>query len=190
MSIDPEPSHGETSLGVGGDHGNRLRTMKQVAIDEARRFLVMFIYLWLLLGLFALHEDIVLRNRGIGFVFHGFALINALVLAKVMLIAEDLKLGHRLRAHPLIYPIATEALILATLFIVVHVLEHVIGGLIAGQRLAASVPSIGGGGMQGLLCVSLIMFVTLLPFLAFRHISRELGRGRIEAMLFGRRTAP
>ncbi|KAB1073768.1 hypothetical protein F6X51_10320 [Methylobacterium planeticum] len=147
----------------------------------------MFVYLWVLFGLFALHEDIVLRQHGIRFVFHGFALVNALVLAKVMLVAEDLKLGHRFQARPLIYQIVLEAFILATLFIAVHILEHTIGGLIAGETLAASVPSIGGGGMQGLFCVALILFVALIPFFGFRHISRELGPGRIKAMLFGRR---
>jgi len=182
MTIDPKPPHGGTA---GDGHADRLHTIEQIAVSEARRFLVMFLYLWLLFGLFALHEDIVLRDRGIGFAFHGFALVNALVLAKVMLIAEDLKLGHRLRARPLVYPIVTEALILAALFIVVHILEHVFGGLIGGQTLAASVPSIGGGGMQGLFCVAMILFVTLIPFFAFRHISAELGPGRIKAMLFG-----
>ena len=165
----------------------RLHRARTFAVHEMRRFLVMFVYLWVLFGLFALHEDVVLNEHGIPYAFHGFALINALVLGKVMLVAEDLRLGRAFRARPLIYPIVTEAFTLAMLFIVVHVLEHLIGGLIAGQQVAASVPEIGGGGFQGLLCVAVILFITLIPFFAFRNIAQEVGPDRIRAMLFGTR---
>jgi hypothetical protein len=30
-----------------------------------------------------------------------------------------------------------------------------------------------------------IFFVALIPFFAFKHVSRELGEGRMRAMLFG-----
>jgi hypothetical protein len=111
--------------------------------------------------------------------------VNAAVLGKVMLIAEDLRVGERFRERPLIYPIVIESLMLSILFILVHILEHVIGGMIAGETLRASIPAIGGGGVQGLLCVGLILFVALLPFFAFRRITKEVGTARIKAMLFG-----
>jgi len=146
----------------------------------------MFLYLWLLLGLFAVHEAVVLREHSIGYAFHGVALVNALVLAKVMLIAEDLRLGHRLWANPPIVSIVLESLLFAVLFIFVHVLEHVISGLFGGESLSRSIPAIGGGGMKGLACVALILFVALIPFFAFRHLSRLLGDGRIMQIMFGR----
>ena len=54
----------------------------------------MFLYLWVLFGLFVLNGTIILHQHGISFSSQGFAVISALVLAKVMLVAEDLKLGH------------------------------------------------------------------------------------------------
>ena len=159
--------------------------VREVVAEELRRFLVMFVYLWVLFGLFALHEDVVLREHGIGFAFQGVALVNALVLGKVMLIAEDLRLGHRVRARPLIVPITFESALLALLFIAVHALEKIIEGLIHGQTLAQSIPDFGGGGMQGVMCVAAILFVALIPFFAFRHLSHALGDGQIKAILFG-----
>jgi hypothetical protein len=67
------------------------------AAEEGRRFLVMFVYLWALFSVFVLQEGIVLRKQGMGFTFQGFALINALVLAKVMLVSEGLDLARWLR---------------------------------------------------------------------------------------------
>ena len=48
----------------------------------------MFLYLWVLFGLFVLNERIILGQRGISLPLQGFAVLNALILAKVMLIAD------------------------------------------------------------------------------------------------------
>lgn len=163
----------------------RVQKAKAAVVHEVKRFLVMFFYLWLLLGLFVLNEKVTLREHDIDFLPHGFALINALILAKVMLLAEDLNLGARLQPRPLIYPILTEALILSVLFIVFHVIERIVIGLVAGEAFSASVPSIGGGGLIGLVCVALILFVSLIPYFAFRRVSREIGPHRMREMLLG-----
>jgi len=163
----------------------RANKAKQALIHEMKRFVIMFLYLWLLLGLFVVTEKVTLRQHGIDFAPHGFALINALVLAKVMLVAEDLNLGARLQARPLIYPILTEALMLAVLFVAFHVVERIVVGLVAGETFSASIPAIGGGGLTGLACVALILFVALIPYFAFRRVTREIGAEQMKHMLFG-----
>jgi len=94
-------------------------------------------------------------------------------------------LGAWWRGRPLIYPIVTNSLLLSVLFICFHVIEKVVIGLVNGESLAQSVPAIGGGGFVPILCVALILFVSLIPFFAFRFVSRELGADRLNAMLFG-----
>jgi len=166
--------------------GGAKRSVKERLIEEFKRFLVMFVYLWVLFGLFALHEKIVLRESGLDFTRQGFALINALVLAKVMLIAEGLGLGRHLTSRALIYPILLQSFAFTVVFILFHVLESVVVGMIHGETAAASVPLIGGGGFVGLLCVAVIFFFALMPFFAFREVSRKLEPGRLNALLFGR----
>src|SRR6266550_8367749 len=60
--------------------------------------------------------------------------------------------------------------------------------LVAIKTFLASIPAIGGGGLAGVVCVAVILFVALIPFFAFRNVSRELGPGRLNAMLFGTTT--
>lgn len=165
-------------------HGRR-RRLKERATEEMRRFVVLFLYLWLLFGMFVLNERIILKQHGIDFAAQGFAVFNALVLAKVMLVAENLDLGRWLARRPLIYPILHDALLFTLLFILFHVAEKVAIGLIHGQSVRSSVPAIGGGGLAGLLSVAVISFVALIPFFAFRNFSRALGPGRVNALLFG-----
>src|SRR5262249_50876792 len=143
--------------------------------EEAKRFVVMFVYLWLILGLFMLLEFVSMRKAGQHFAWSfGFALFNALILAKVMLVAEELKLGEKLRARPLILPILFESALMAVLFIAFHVAEKVFLGLFKGETISASVPHVGGGGIVGVVCVGLILFVSMIPFFGFRRVAREL----------------
>lgn len=162
-------------------------TFKEKAAEEFRRFVVLFFYLWILFGVFVLNQGIVMREQGVNFVMQGFALINALVFAKVMIIYEMFDPGQWLRKKPLIYPILYETLLLTILFIVVHILEKVIEGLFHGRTIVQSFPSLGGGGLAGLLSASVIMFFALLPFFTLRNLSMAMGEGRLRAILFGQR---
>ena len=64
------------------------KTLKQKAMAELKRFLAIALYLWLIFSLLLLYKSSVLHEYHISFVSHGLALINALALAKVMLVAE------------------------------------------------------------------------------------------------------
>lgn len=163
---------------------DRVRKLEARVVDEAKRFVVLFLYLWILFGLFVLNERIVLREHGIGFASQGFAIFNALILAKVMLVLEDLNLSRWLDRRPLIYPILYGSFLFSILFVVFHVLEEMIIGLFKGETAASSIPAIGGGGMAGVLCVAAILFFALIPFFAFQNFNRVLGPGRIKTMLF------
>ncbi len=176
------------TAGPGGAH--KAGALKAKAAEEFRRFLVLFLYLWLLFSVFVLNQGVVLREQGVSFTMQGFALINALVFAKVMMVFEMFDPGGWLRRRPLIYPILYETALLTALFIVVHVLEKVIDGLIHGKTAVESLPSIGGGGLAGLFSASVIMFVALVPFFGVRNLSLAMGEGRLEAMLLGGKPGP
>jgi len=104
------------------------RRVKERLVHEVRQFLFMFLYLYVLFGLFAIHEAVVLEQRHITYAYYGFALVNALVLAKVMLVAEDLHLGRRFENRPLIYPVLIKSLLFAVVFICFRVVEDLLVG--------------------------------------------------------------
>jgi hypothetical protein len=163
---------------------NRLHELADRGVDEFRRFLIMFLYLWAAFGLFVLNEAVILRRTDVSFLSQGFALINAAILAKVMLVAEALKLGRRFDHLPLIYPIAYKSALFAATFIVFHGLEEIVIALFAGRPVAASIPAIGGVTWTGVIFVWAIMTVSLLPFFALREIGRLLGERRLWALMF------
>ena len=156
-----------TDVGAGAAPGPNTHASKSLtakAADEFRRFLVLFFYLWILFGVFVLNQGAVLREHGFDFTLQGFAFINALVFAKVMMLFEIFDPGRWLRKRPLIYPILYETLVLTVLFLVAHVLEKTLEGVLRGKTMAESLPLIGGGGLLGLLSATAILFVALIPF--------------------------
>ena len=161
----------------------RSRSIKHRLVHEAVRFVWIFLYLWVLFGLFVLNERIILGQRGIGFTSQGFALVNAFVLAKVMLVAEDLRFGGWFRSRPLIVPIAIDAALFALLFLAVHVLEHVLVGVIRGESGPSSVPAVGQGGLAGAITAAVILFFALLPYFTFMNLSRVIGPDRLTGLL-------
>ena len=167
-----------------GSSPNRRQAALAWAAEEVRRFIILFLYLWVLFGLFVLNEAALYRQQGLHFVFQGFALLNALILAKVMLVFEDLEVSRWLKREPLAWTILFETTLCTLLFLCFHVLEHIIVGLFHGDGVAASVPSFGGGGFPGLLIVTAIVFISLLPFFGFKNIARAIGVERMKEILF------
>jgi hypothetical protein len=176
-----------TDVGAGAATGPNTHASKSLtakAADEFRRFLVLFFYLWILFGVFVLNQGVVLREHGFDFALQGFAFINALVFAKVMMLFEIFDPGRWLRKRPLIYPILYETLVLTVLFLVAHVLEKTLEGVLRGKTMAESLPLIGGGGLLGLLSATTILFVALIPFFGLRNLSLAMGEGRLWAVIF------
>jgi len=161
-------------------------SLKERALHEAKSFFIIFVYLFVMFGLFVLYEDIILAHAGItrGLTPYGFAVVNALIFAKVMLVAEDLHLGRRFEQMPLIYPILLKAIAFAVVLIVFHIFEEVVVGMLHGRTAAESVPRIGGGSLKGVLTVATIAAVQLIPYFAFSEIRRAIGREELHALLF------
>ena len=186
MTADPTGANNVVAAGANA-HGVRSLTAK--AADELRRFLLLFFYLWILFGVFVLNQGVVLREHGINFAMQGFAFFNALVFAKVVMLFEVFDPGRWLRKRPLIYPILYESLLLTVLFLIAHVLEKTIEGLIRGKTPTESMPLLTGAGLPGFLSIAVILFIALIPFFGLRNLSLAMGEGRLYAMIFANPSA-
>jgi hypothetical protein len=163
------------------------RHLRERAYDEFKRFVVIFLYLWVVFGLLSIHKSLVLSQSHLDYPEHAFAIINALVFAKVLLVAEHFHLGTRFQNRPLIYPILHKCLVFTLVLICFHIVESVLVGVWHGNTLADSLPPIVGGGLKGLLAVGVMCFVVLIPFFGFREIARVIGHGEMRALMFARR---
>ena len=161
----------------------RQRTFKEKAFDEFKRLLVIFLYLWVVFGLLSIHKSLVLSQHHLDTEEHAFAIINAFVFAKVLLVGEHFNLGARFAKKPLIYSILYKCFVFSVVLIGFHVIESVAVGAWHGHTIAESLPPFLGWNPRGLLAVGVMCFVLLLPFFGFREITRIIGRSRMRALL-------
>ena len=162
------------------------RHLKERATEEFRRFIVIFLYLWVVFGLLSIHKSLVLAQSHLDYPEHAFAIINALVFAKVLLIGEHFHLATRFERRPLIYPILYKSFIFTVVLICFHVAESVIVGAWHGKTIADSFLPLLGGGLKGALSVGVMCFIVLLPFFGFRELARVIGHEEMRALILER----
>lgn len=159
--------------------------------SETKSFLVIAAYLWIVLSLLELHKWIILRQQNLeqDLAFKlGFNLFNALVLGKVIFFAETLRVGERFRHKPLIHRVLYKSALFAVLLVAFDIIEDILVGLFHGKTIYQSAPDLGGGGLDGVLLVGVLVFVLLMPFFLYREFSRILGKDQLSAILFRRGT--
>jgi hypothetical protein len=69
--------------------GKSSRDIKQIAYEQLRGFFVIALYLWIVFGLLVMFQSVILAEQHIPFAYHGFAIINALALAKASFLVRS-----------------------------------------------------------------------------------------------------
>jgi hypothetical protein len=160
------------------------RTLKERAYHEFKEFLVIALYLWVVFGLFLLYKSVILNAEPIGAAAKGFALVNALALAKIMLVARALHLGDWADGAPLIYPTLLKSALFSLLLAFFKVVEEAAVGLYHHKTFQESIANLAGGTVKGILTLTLLLFVMLIPFFGFTELQRVLGEGKLGQVFF------
>jgi hypothetical protein len=162
-------------------------SLKSRALDELRQYAIITLYLWLLFAVFSLYRRMILQEHGISAWQQGFAIVNALVFGKVILIAQALNLEAGLRKYPRIFIVLGNALMFTIVLVLFHLLEDAIKAWFEGRALATSIADFGGGTLSGFLTLGAIMFVALIPFFGMQEVARAVGgRALWDLLLSGR----
>lgn len=166
------------------------RSWKDRFFREMVDYWFAFVYLALVFAAFTQYRRFVLAAHDIEYTNYWVAVIKALVLAKVILIGEAVRLGRGLEEKPLIYPTVYKTVVFGVFIVAFTVIEHAIRGLWQGNGLMGGVAEYFGRGIHELLAGFLIMFVALLPYFAIRELGRVYGAEKIRALFFSRRDGP
>jgi hypothetical protein len=158
--------------------------LKQAIITEARKMMVISAFLFLFLGGFATYRRLILSEYHIDYFQYGYSLIEALVLAKVLLIGDLMHLGERFRHRPLIIPTLYKTLSFSIFVLVFALFEHFVVGLFQGKDLAEVVREFATQGAPQIFAKLLVMVVAFIPMFAVWEISRVLGEGKLFRLFF------
>ena len=173
---------------MGGLYGGK-RNWKKMIFQEMVEYWINFIYLTLVFGAFTQYRRFLLAAHDITYTNYGIAVIEALVLAKVIMIGDVLRLGRGLEHKPLIYPTLYKTVVFSFFVGVFTLIEQVIKGFWNGKGLTGGLVDFFAKGPYELLAGCLIIFVALIPFFGVKELGRVLGEERIRALFFRSRAA-
>lgn len=157
---------------------------KQRARREFFEYWVTALYLMLYFGAFMVYRRLLMAEYHIHYTHYGFAILKALVLAKVILIGDLAGVGRMREERPLIQVTLYRAACFTLWVVLFSVLEHLLEGLLHHQGLTGGVRELLRLGGDELLADALVVFFTFIPFFAFRELNRVLGRGTMWSLFF------
>lgn len=169
--------------------GHPTARLKERVLEEFKLFWIITLYLWVLLGSFTIYRRLVVAETGGAYLHYGIALIEALIIAKVILIGRMLRLSRRYEERPLVVPVIYKSILFGILVLAMGVAERVVEGWFRQQGLVGGLRAIGELSAHELGARVLMLIVAFVPFFAFWEIGRVLGARRLAAMFFSRRGA-
>ncbi len=164
-------------------------TLKARAVEELHVFLILTLYLWLFLGSFTLYRRLILAETGTAYLHYGIALLEALVIAKVVLIGKMFGISHRFEDRPLIVPVIYKTLLFAILAGMFGLAERLVEGWVHGEGLLGGLRQVEALGLDELAARMLTLVVAFVPIFAFGEVGRMIGPEKLAAMFFSSRDA-
>jgi len=156
-------------------------SLKQKAVHEFKQFVGISLYLAFFFCAVATYKMLLLSSFKDSFLNYSFALINALVIAKVILIGEYAHLGKRYEAKVLLLSAVYKAFLFGLLVFGFHLIEEAVKRLLHGENIAGAFSDLR---IDELLGRSLVVFCTFVPFFAFRELRRVLGEDKFHNLFF------
>jgi hypothetical protein len=156
-------------------------SLKEKATHELKEFAAIFLYLAFFFCAVAAYSMLLLNQFHVSYFIYGTALINALVIAKVILIGEYAHLGKKHEAKPLFQSAIHKAFLFSLLVFAFHIVEEVIKRLLHGENVGTASHELR---INELLARTVVVFCAFLPLFAFRELQRVLGEDNFRSLFF------
>ena len=163
-------------------------SLKQKAAREMEEYLIVALFLFGLLGALTDYRRLLMSEVGLSYLHYGYAAIEALVLAKIILIGEVLHLGERFQDKPLIVVALYKSLVFGFLALVAHAIEHAIHALVKGESVVATLARLAAQRTE-IGVYALVLFVAFVPFFSLQEAGSLLGEKRFQNVLMRRPSA-
>lgn len=162
------------------------QSLKEKAIEEFKAYWIIVLYLAIFLGALTTYRRLILAEFGVEYVHYGVAVVEALIIAKVILIGKAFGFSRWLEDRPLIFPVLFKSVLFGALVFLFGLLEHLVEGWLHKESLAMIFEKIASIGAYELGARVLILIVAFVPFFAFWELGRLIGLRRLSAMFLSK----
>jgi hypothetical protein len=165
---------------------SRKKKLEKRLVDETREYAVVAGYFALFLLSVATYRTLILREYDINTYVFGWAIVQAAILGKVVLIGQFLRLGDGLTGRPLIVATIWKSVVFSFFAAALIATEHLVSALLHHPPVREEFSLTGGHGYE-MLARFQLMLVAFVPFFALRLTARLSGQESLYALLFGPR---
>jgi hypothetical protein len=156
-------------------------TLKQKAKHELMDLLWIFLYLAFFFCSLSTYATMLLRKYEVDYLNYSLALINALIVAKVILLGEMAHVGTRLEARPLYQSVLYKSFAFTLLVFAFHLVEEFIKRLIHHGPSGAVLHDLH---WDDLISRSLVILCAFIPLFGFRELGRVMGHQKLHELFF------
>lgn len=165
---------------------NHPASLKQRALEELRAFWLIALYLWVFLGAFMTYRVLILAETGVWYLHLGVAFVEALIIAKVVLIGKMLSVSRRYEDRALWVSVAYKSGLFGVLVVIFAIVEHIVTGLVKGKGLIGGLQELVSVGGYELAARVLMLVVAFVPFFAFWELGRVIGMKKLANIFFAK----
>jgi len=157
---------------------------KQRATHELKDYAFVSGYLAILFCAVATYTMLLLRKYGESSTLnYTFAIINALVIGKVILIGDMMHIGRRAESRPLYQTVIFKSIAFGLFVFAFHLLKEFIKRLIHHEPAGTVLHQIE---LTQLISRAIVILCALFPLSASRELPRYLGEGKLHGIFFSR----
>ncbi len=148
---------------------------------EMLEMLWLFLYLAFFFGALVAYDKLLLKQYEVEYWNFGFALLNAAVITKVIMIGEYAKLGTRHESKALFISAVWKALVFGLLVFAFHLVEEIVKSLIHGADIETASRHLR---FEQFAARAIIVFCTFIPLFVFREFRRVMGEEEFLNLVF------
>lgn len=158
---------------------------RKILVHEFFEYLFNFAFLSFFLVSFAWYRRLLLASYQIEYFGYWTPLVEAAVLAKVIMIGDALRMGRGFRNRPLIVATIYRTVIFSFFVVLFAMAEHIVGALVHGKTASDGIAELSGKGWDVILAWFVVIIAAFLPFFTMKEIERAFGAGKVRGMFFG-----
>lgn len=168
------------------------KSWKSWIADEMKEYYFNFLFLAFYFVSFASYRRLLLEAAHAQLPILGWwaPLIEAAILAKVVMIGDAFHLGRRFNYESLLATAFVRTWIFGLFAGVCKVLESFVEGHLHHLTMAESLHRLANQGWPEILGSSLIVVVAFFPFFCYKELEGLIGKNKLRGLLFGARLGP
>lgn len=161
------------------------KNFKQKVVSELYRFAFYTLFFTFFFWSFSTY-NLILGEHTVTLLNYGYGFFESLILAKIILLGETLKLGEKFASRSLIIPTLYKSLVFTLFVIGFMILEHFVTGSIRGKEASEIYQELLSKGIDVIAAKIQVMYFVFILFFAFLEIGRVLGENKLFNLFFRR----